>query len=65
MNTNMLWQLLQNMNESQEQECPLPFELPPPLDTLCKIRHVFSPKEQRIIDILIKWHELQVLLEDM
>jgi len=67
MNTTLLMQLLQNMNdpnythETHEEGA----HLPPPFDMLLTIRPMLPPREQRMIDVMIKVQELRILIDEM
>ena len=69
MDANLLFQLMQNMNDPSQNtgempamhECPA---LPPPYDTLLMLRPMLYPREQRFIDILVKMRELKILIAE-
>ena len=70
MNANLLWQLMQSMNEAEAnssevsgtEEIP---SLPPPFNALLMMRHMFPPREQRMIDVMLKFQELKVLIAEL
>jgi len=66
MNSNLLIQMLQTMQSNEHNEnTPDMQMLPPPFDTLQSLRHLLPPREQRVIDIMIKFHELRMLIDDL
>jgi len=73
MKANLIWQLMQNMGISgdhqftpESQEMPEPYiTLDPPWDMLLMIRPMLAPREQRMIDLLIKMQEMRILMDDI
>jgi len=67
MNTNLLMQLLQSMSGDmpQQEEAPCQINLPPHFEMMLSMRHMFPPKEQKMIDLLVKMFELQVLMDEV
>ena len=68
MKANLLWQMMQNMGggealPAEVQEFQI--DLPPPLDMLMSLRPMMPPREQRIIDLMVKFHELKTLIADL
>jgi len=55
--TNLLTQLLQAVNEGDPNRSHI--------DKLCAIRHMLSPKEQKIIDLMTKFNEIIILLDEI
>ena len=71
MNTNLLMQLIQSMNENQSE---LPqFQQPhtdtpaldSPFDMLFMLRPMLPHREQLMIDVLVKVQELKILIDEM
>jgi len=69
MNTNLLLQLIQSMGGEQPMDTPemqtCQVALPPPFDMMCAMRHMFPPKEQKMIDLMIKMFEIKMLMEEI
>ena len=80
MNPNLLWQLMQSMNLQSDSPpespteapdpsvSPTPSEMPqlaPPFDMLFVLRPMLPPREQRMIDIMVKMQELKMLIAEV
>jgi len=64
----ILWQLMQSLNtnsQANSQDSPHPEEPPSFESTLLTLRHLMSPKQQKIIDLMTKMQELQTLIKDL
>jgi len=62
-NSAMLWHLMQNLSSSPQEEQvtePPQFE-----QSLISLRPLMSPKQQRVIDLMIKLQEVKALLHEM
>jgi len=59
----ILWQLIQSLQAQDNQSSmaePMPFE-----HTLLTLKPLMSPRQQRIIDLMIKMQEMQTLIEEI
>jgi len=67
MNANLLMQLMQNMNDPNFTPATHGegAHLPPPFDMLLTLRPMLPPREQRMIDVMIKVQELRILIDEM
>jgi hypothetical protein len=66
MNPNLLLQVLQTMNTQEVTENTVGTPtLPPPFDALQSLRHLLPPREQRTVDVMIKFYELKMLIEEL
>ena len=66
MNSNLLLQMLQTINspEAIENTHDTPV-LPPPFDTLQSLRHLLPTREQKVVDVMVKFQELKMLIEEL
>ena len=67
MKANLLWQMMQSMGGGETLPAEVPeiqMDLPPPLDMLASLRPMMPPREQRLIDLMIKLHELKTLMNE-
>jgi len=63
--SSLLLQLMQSLNGGMPEAPEPPIPLEPPFDILFKLRPMLSPKEQKFIDLMIKFHEIRVLIEEI
>ena len=65
----MLWQLIQSlghqMPEAQPAGHPHQVEQAQPEHYLLTLRPLMPPRQQRIIDLMIKFQELRALIEEL
>ena len=62
--SSLFLQLLQSLNEGDNIPVDPQFaHLPSPFNTLAKIRPMLPPREQLLIDLMIKFHEITVLMD--
>jgi len=61
--TNLLMQLLQSLETSDVQGAHS--HLPHPFNILEKVRPMLPPREQKFIDLMIKFHEMRVLMDEI
>ena len=59
----MLWQLMQSMN-TQTQDNQAPHE-PQFEHTLMSLRPLLAPKQQKVLDLMIKLQELRALVDEI
>ena len=65
-NSNLLTEIMQIMQTLEMSNHTEPdTTLPPPFDTLYKIRTMLPAREQKIIDMMIKFHEIRVLMDEI
>ena len=64
-NQDILMQLMQNLQNGLSDAPDPPTPLPSPFDTLYKIRPMLPPREQKMIDLMIKFHEIRVLMDEI
>jgi len=60
----MLWQLVQSLGHHPQEGHPP--EEPPHVDHyLLTLRPFMPPRQQRIIDLMMKFHELKAIMEEI
>ena len=58
----MLWQLMQSLSP-QTQESPAPHAEEPAFEhTLLSLRPLLAPRQQKILDLMIKMQEIKALI---
>jgi len=61
----MLWQLMQSIsNQTQDNHVPH-VEEPQFENTLLSLRPLLAPKQQKILDLLVKMHEIRALMDEV
>jgi len=63
--SSLLLQLMQGLNGGMLDSPEPPIPLDPPFDILFKLRPMLSPKEQKIVDLMIKFQEIRVLIDEI
>jgi len=59
-------QLLQSLSESQTQESNFPNSEAPPFEhTLMSLRPLLAPKQQKVLDLMIKMQEVRALIDEI
>jgi len=61
----MLWQMMQSLGANTQEDHSTPAEPPTFEHTLLSLRPLMSPKQQRIIDLMIKIQEVKELLNEI
>ena len=66
--SSLLLQLIKSLNGEDtllpdSPEPPIPLE--PPLDILFKLRPILNPREQKVIDLMIKIQEIMALIDEL
>jgi len=59
----LLLQLMQSLNKNASED--LSSQLRSPIDILVTLRPMLSPREQKFIDLMIKFRELRVLMDEL
>ena len=60
----MLWQLMQSLGTPTQENHSILTE-PPFEHTLISLKPLMAPKQQKIIDLLIKLQEVKLLMEEL
>ena len=61
----MLWQLMQSLN-ANTQESPAPHAEGPNFEhTLMSLRPLLAPRQQKILDLMIKLQEVKMLMDEL
>ena len=61
----MLWQMMQSMSTNTQEDHITPAEPPTIENMLLSIRPMMSPRQQKIMDIMIKMQELRALINEI
>ena len=61
----MLWQLMQSLSANTQDDHAALTEPPPFEHSLLSLKPLMSPKQQKIIDLLVKMHEVRDLISDI
>ena len=61
----MLWQMMQNLGTNTQEDNSVPLEQSPFEYNLLTLRQLMSPKQQKIVDLMIKMQEMKMLINEI
>ncbi|MCL2378649.1 MAG: hypothetical protein FWC77_05930 [Defluviitaleaceae bacterium] len=61
----MLWQLVQSLNTQTQDSRAAQAEEPPFEHTLMSLRPLLQPRQQKILDLMIKMQEVKALINEI
>ena len=61
----MLWQMMQSLSANTQEDNSVPTEPPTFENMLLPLKPLMSPKQQKIMDLMIKMHEIRALISEI
>ena len=61
----MLWQLMQNLTTQTQDSLAHHTEEPPFEHTLLSLRPLLPPRQQKILDLMVKMQEVKAILSEL
>jgi len=63
--SNMLWQMMQSLSANTQEDQNIPTGQPTIESTLLSLKSLLPPKQQKIIELMVKMQELKALINEI